>query len=143
MAALQDSPAQIVRQLLIDLGGGSDGGTWPIYATSEPSDPDNVITVYDTIGQDDGRAQIDGSVFYHYGLQVRVRAIDHPTGWAKAIALRDLLATVYHNLTTVGSNKYEVWAISRLAQPLFIGKDVPRSKRTLFTINCMCVINPQ
>jgi hypothetical protein len=147
---LPDSPEEVIRQVLIELEVGvfpgippAPVGTWPIYATSEPNLPDNVITCYDTAGQDDGREMITGTLDQHYGIQIRVRSQDHPTGWTKIAAIRQLLATqVDRMIVTLASNQsYTVFAVVKIKQILSIGKDVPNSKRSLFTLNFLAAID--
>jgi hypothetical protein len=137
------SPADVIRQMFIDLQQGSDpaGNTaWPVYAADEPSTPDNVITVYDTDGRDDGRTMPDGERQEHHGFQVRVRADDHPTGYAKAraiaVALDQSVTQRSVNLAGgQGTHGYVVWSVSRTSDVLALGKEAPDSRRKLFTVN--------
>lgn len=153
MSSPINSQAEIAQQLLIELGLGTNppvGGiannrVWPVYATSEPNEPDNCITVYDTTNQNDSRNMYGGDYLRHYGLQVRVRSVDHPTGYQKAKAIADALATQVGGLNggiTVmcGANVYYVFAITKIGGVLILGKDAPRSKRSLFTFNCFLVL---
>lgn len=146
--SLDHSPARIVRQLLIDLGlavaGSYDssnrytGGAWPVTATSEVDAPDNAITVYDTAGRGDGRSMIDGETFSHYGFQVRVRAADHDTGWAKADSIENGLSkSVYQRTVHVGGSTYLVHCVSGIGDVLSIGKETPASTRRVFTLNAL------
>lgn len=139
MNQLLHSPADVVRWLLIGLGVGTDpslSSAWPINADKEAATPDNVITIYDTAGRDDGRSMIDGELFYHYGLQVRVRAVDHVTGWPKADQIRVTMAQqVYGNSVTIGTSTYRVHCIAKIGEVLRLGQEVGSSKRSLFTIN--------
>lgn len=137
-AAEAYSPADVVRWLLVALGQGTDPsaqGSWPVFATNEPPSPDEVITVYDTSPQEDGRNQVDGVAQTHHGIQVRVRAKDHNRGYARAHALKACLdQSVLNNTVHVGGITYTVYAVSG-ASLLYLGKDTPVSKRSLFTIN--------
>lgn len=136
---LTHSPAKILRQLLIDLSLGtlpSANGSWPVYATHEPNLPDNCITVYDTVGTDDGRSMITGELWGHDGFLVRVRAADHDTGWLKADAIQTGLAeSVYDRTVHVSGSTYLVHAVTRIGDVLTLGTESPTSKRSLFTIN--------
>lgn len=139
MSALTDSPAYIVRQMLVNLGVGatpSQSGTWPIYDTAEPDLPDNCITVYDTPGNLDGRLMGTGAMVEYHGIQIRVRATTHEVGSKKArdiaYALDEL---VYHKSVTVGANNYTVQSVSRTGAVNSLGKEVGVSKRKLFTLN--------
>lgn len=139
MPALTHSPADIIRYLLVGLGGGvlpSAGGDWPIYVSQEPTTPDNVITLYNTAGIKDGRLMPTGEVQEHPGVQIRVRATDDNTGWTKAEALAILLdETVLINQVNISTSVYIVYSVSRSPGPLVLGKEVADSKRDLFTIN--------
>ncbi len=133
------SPAQVIARLLIDLGLGSDpetAGAWPVSSSGEPAAPDNCITVYNTQGTDGGRAMVTGELLGNYGFQVRVRAKDTETGWTKADAIQTALAeSVYQETVHVGARTYLVHAVSRIGDVFEIGKEVPTSKRSVFTIN--------
>src|SRR5215472_5350045 len=94
---LLNSPAEIVRAALIEVGVADDpspwmdlvngnGGVkpsntmWPVFVWGEPSNPDNCITLYDTDGIDHGQSMVDLQLFAHYGIQVRIRSTDQRTG---------------------------------------------------------------
>ncbi len=148
-STLVASPAEILRQLLIDLSIGSDptpwatgtGTTWPAFASNEPSSPDDCLTTYDTLGQDDGQSMIDGELWAHLGLQLRIRSTDHPTGWQKANAARVALSQSVHlRAVTISPNSYLVWAVTKIGQILAIGKQSPASKRSLFTLNMQMAV---
>lgn len=137
---LTHSPAEIVRQLLIDLSLGTNILTstslWPVFATSEPDTPDNVITIYDTQGTDGGRSMIDGEFLTHYGFQVRIRSKNHIVGWIKTDMIRHYLAhSVYQKIVHVENNSYLIQAIEKIGNVLAIGKETSISKRNLFTLN--------
>lgn len=146
MSALLDhSPSDIVRNVLIDLGLGSDPAAnqvWPIFASGEPDKPDSCITVYDTAGIDLGRIQFDGEREESYGIQVRVRSAAHTAGHKKtneiAIALdKDLLDM---NIS-LGASDYNVWCANRSSTVLVLGRESPNTNRRLFTVNVIVVID--
>lgn len=132
-----NSPAEIAAQLLVLLGYGTDSDTWPVYATNEPSSPDNCITVKDTDGKGEGRVAT-GELQEHQGIQIRVRSADHPTGWAKCTALRNGMATGFYDRTVViGARQYLVHCFANIGRILPLGKDTPATKRSVFTINAL------
>lgn len=149
MNTLAHSPAEVLRAVLVGIGQGTQPPTppaaasaWPVYASSEPAAPDNVVTVYDTAGVDDGRSMIDGELFQHYGVQVRVRATTHAAGWAKADAIRRALALECKlRGATVAGSSYVLTA-SRIGQVLALGRETPESQRRLFTVNALLVVDP-
>ena len=86
-------------------------------------------------------AGLDGELWQHWGFQVRVRAKDHPVGTAKVAAIRKCLAEqVYHNQVSLGSSRYLVWCVAKISAPMWINKDVPGSKRSIFTLNALAAI---
>ena len=146
--SLRHSPAEIVRQLLINLGLGVagsydssnrySGAAWPVTTNSEVDQPDNAITVYDTAGQGDGRSMIDGETFSHYGFQVRIRAQTHRLGWLKADSIETGLSkSVYQNVVTVDGVSYLVHCVARIGDVLSLGKEAPQSIRRVFTLNAL------
>jgi hypothetical protein len=141
------SAAQVVAQVLqnMGLGGSPTGGSlttsWPVYYSNEPNEPDNCITVYDTIGTSSGRSMIDGELWYHYGVQIRIRATDHFTGWQKADSIRTAIAKqIFAMKLPIGVNNYLVPAVSRIGSVLAIGVDNPHTKRKVFTLNAVTAI---
>lgn len=137
---MQNSPAEIVRQLLIDLNLGifpiaGSPLPWQAFVSGEPPSPDNCITVYDTAGTGDGRSMIDGEPFGHYGFQVRVRSKDYKTGWQKADAILTAMSAVLRRKVTVNSDVFFVQAITHISDIIPLGKEPSISKRNLFTIN--------
>ena len=144
-SSLANSPAEIVRQLLVDQGigtfpspPGNQSGSWPVYVAEEPSQPDNCLTVYDTTGKDDGRRMIDGVMFTHDGFQLRIRSTDHQTGWVKGREARTFFSEVVKtNTVTINGVSYLVWAVTGIGQLLVLGYDTGNSKRRLFTLNAL------
>jgi len=143
--SLAHSPADILRYSLIALGLGADptavSPTWPIYVGAEPNVPDNVITLYDTEGRSDGRMNPTGERAEHHGIQVRVRAINHTTGYAKARAIAVALdESIVLTTVTISGTTYLIHAVSRTSDVIPLGKDVSTSKRSLFTINALAAL---
>lgn len=143
---LTHSPADVLRWLLIAKGVGSDPtiqplGNWPIYAADEPDGigvPDNVITVYDTDGTDEGRIMIDGEPQGHNGFQVRVRASDHKTGYAKIDEVWTVLGKeIYDDAVILDGIVYLVHSANKIGDPIPLGKEVGETKRRLFVLNAV------
>lgn len=144
---MNHSPADVVRRLLVDLGLGSypaiPTSSWPIYSSEEPQTPDNVITVFDTVGRRQGRMMIDGAVEEHHGFQIRVRSADDRTGAVKARTIADTIdKEVYRRWVTVDSTTYQVHSLDRSSDVISLGrergeggKDKKPSQRRIFTIN--------
>lgn len=124
------------------VGGYAKEGTWPVYSTGEPTEPDGCLTVYNTSPTSDGRSMPDGAADQHYGLTIRVRAQDPVDAYYKAQQLLVYLSQVlYANELTIGSSTYIVQCASKIAIIEF-GKNVPQSKRSLVNINFMVWIDP-
>jgi hypothetical protein len=136
---LDHSPADIIRYAMIDLALGilpPTASDWGIYVGQEPDNPDKVITCYNTAGLHQGRNMPGGEVRERHGIQVRVRAPNHTDGWVKANAIATTLDTsVAYTVVTISSTTYIIYAISRGATVLDLGKRVPTTKRDIFTLN--------
>ena len=143
---LNHSPADIMRYLLVNLDLGSDPdvgtnlGDWPIYVSTEPSLPDDVITVFGTTAIHQGRLQVDGEVQERDGIQIRVRSVGYPIGYAKIKAIATALDEVlYMDGVLIDSDSYAVHSWVRTSGPLELGKQ-PETKRELFTLNGTIVV---
>ena len=140
-SGLTHSPADIVRYLLVDVAQGTlpeDESAWPIFADSEPDEPDECITVYDTSGIVEGRAHKTGEVQEHYGIQVRLRCLTPESGYARMRTLMlvmDELIRLDH--VSIVNSEYLVTAISRKGGILSLGEETPNSKRYVFTLNAI------
>ncbi len=147
--SLVHSQADIIAQLLIDFSVGTDptlSGTWPIYVSEEPDTPDNVITIYDTVGLVHGRSQIEGEIQEHEGIQIRIRGATHDLGFRKAndiltavdiTAVRDTVGVA--SVLGTGTTNYFVNSITRTSGILSLG-DSPTSRRRIFTINAVVML---
>ncbi len=138
--ALLHSPADVIRQLLVDMDLGLDyedaKTSWAAFASGEPDLPDDCITVYDTDGRQNGRDMVGGERNEHAGFQIRVRARDHATGHGKARQIAVAIDEGVNNVQVdLEGNGYLIYAITRTGGVLALGKDAPNSKRSLFTIN--------
>lgn len=145
---MTDSTAAILRQWASDVslgtipsGGTSAPAAWSMYLGSEGEAPDNCMTFYDTDGPDDGRGMISGEVVGPDGVQIRFRAVNYPTGWAKANAVRDaiMLAGVnqpYQRRVTISSRNYLIECVVGIGPVLSLGKMIPNNRLNVFTLNC-------
>ena len=113
-----------------------------MFSPIMPSTPDACLRVKRTTGRMDGRTQPDGIQQQHYGFQIMVRAADEDSGSLFADQLASWLDTgVYRVTVNVGENSYCLHSISRTSDVLSLGKETPTSKRSLFAINGLTVIN--
>lgn len=128
----------------LTLGNVHTSTNWPVFATNEPSDPDNCITVYDATGENNGRTMPDGEQQTKHAFQVRVRAVTHAVGFAKANAIAIALdEDVYQETVHVDSTTYLVHAVSQRGDILSLGKGNTADRRSLFTINGLVVVRQQ
>ena len=142
---LTHSPGAITAKLLQDLDLGSDplaapAEAWPVFVSNEPDSPDDVITVYDTLGRDQGFFQINGERQEQHGIQIRIRGKDYPTGYAKARAISVALDEddgANQALVVMDTAEYLVYVVMRTSDVIALGRQVPISKRCLFTINAL------
>lgn len=142
---MEHSPADVIAYLLLDLGLGSDGGVWPVYVTTEPDSPDDLLVVSNTQGSDSGRTAVDGEVLSHYGFQVMVRCADEARGSRKAYQLRTALSKVLPTVVVCGTanrTRYLVPAVSRIGQIVHMGRGRPGDGRNRFTLNAVSAVRP-
>ncbi len=107
-----------------------------MFAHGEPDTPDECITVYDTLGTQDGRSMVSGEQYSHKGIQVRVRSGTSTDGFVKAQAISNSLdQSTYQEVLTIGGVRYFIQAVSTKGDPIPLGRETPKSKRFLYTIN--------
>lgn len=144
MATLSHSPADILRWALIGLGVGSSPATnssWPMFVSNEPDMPDNCITLFDTVGRSNGRLMVTGELVDMLGVQVRVRADSHTTGYARSAAIRKVMAEdAYLKRVTIGAVTYLLGSVNNISQIMVLGKDEKTNRRSLFTINAVVAV---
>jgi hypothetical protein len=140
------TPAEVVCQLVVDLGLAGDGGAapvpvWPAFSTGLPDKPDDAVGVTDTAGSDDGRTMTDGEVMGLAGVQVMVRSARPRAGWAKLSEVYDALSqTVRRATVTIGAASYMVHSVSKFGDPLPLGRESPTSARRLFSFNAVVYV---
>lgn len=88
---MTNSVANDLAQYLADNGVGAKGGDaqWGIHVSREPANPDDVITLYDTGGDDPVAISVD---LRARSIQVRVRTVDYLAGMDKHQEIYELLA---------------------------------------------------
>jgi hypothetical protein len=135
--SLDHFPADILRQLLIDLRVGSDvtATDWPTFSQKEPDSPDNAITVFDTMGRDLGRTNPDMVRSERYGIQVRVRGGDINATGVRARSIAMALDSVVRRPVTMDATSYLVLGFVRTGPVLRLGVDAPSSGRWIFVVN--------
>lgn len=141
LGTLEDSPAAVIAQLIIDLGLATDplsSGSWPVSVDSELDSPDNVLCLTNTEAELSGRVQVTGQMSELWGIQLKIRAADPQTGYAKANAMAVAFdQTIRRNWTAIGSNVYMIGAVTRKGSVLYVGREGSATKRHIYTINAI------
>jgi len=136
---LNHSAADVLCQALVDnatlIYPDESTSSWQCFVDGMPSMPDEAVVLTDEDGHDDGRSMLDGELFYHYGVQMILRGRDHRSGYKKADAVRQALAAIYRQTVTVEGDEYRLHCVAHIGQVLALGKDVPNSKRSMFSLN--------
>lgn len=143
---LQHTPAEIIRQLIIDLSLGiePDGSTtdWQVYNNVLPDISDNAIVVTDTEPVQEGRSMPTGEYQEHYGFQVKVRGTTDLVAFRKAHAIQNAFAvTVKRTKAIVGGYNFFVFAISKTSGPLPFR--APNSSLYFRSLNCVVALIQQ
>jgi len=138
------SPAEIIRQLLLDLDlGGEVAGSWPVFVSFLPGTPDSALCVYDTAGKQDGRIMSTGDQVIHPGIQIMVRGFVYPEARAKAESIAAALDAQQRSEVVMESDaSYILHNVSRTGDiiPLGVEQEGDR-RRHLFSINAVVTIN--
>jgi len=135
-----NSPAEVIRQALVNQSLGvmpstTQGDDWPAFVGHLPQTPDNAFCVYDTSGRRDGRLMSTGENIDHQGWQIRVRAKDHQTAYAKIKAIVDYLSTIWRSEVDIGSSSFMIHAVSKTGTVIAIGQEQDARRRCEFTLN--------
>lgn len=133
---LDHTPAEILREVLIDLGevtAVDDQASWPCYHQQMPDSPDNCVCIYTTQGTTQGRT-FDGEVQEHYGLQIKVRS-SGTGGYAKLRRILNALDALIRTTVYIGNTTYFVQSFNRTTDTLPLGREKKTSDRFLYTLN--------
>lgn len=87
---MNKSPAEVLRAAIL----AQQPAEWPVYATSMPDKPDQLIVVYDTTPKTFGRYMSTGETVEHPGVQIRVRAATYLLGYQKAKSIARFLDAI-------------------------------------------------
>jgi hypothetical protein len=133
------SPAQVIAALLVSNSLGSDAdaeevGAWPVFVANEPPEPDDTLTVFDSLGIMGPRFMASGRKTVKPGVQVRIRSREYADGFAKAAAVRTFLDSIKRTEIAVAGVTFLVHTVSVTTPVTFIGND-PDTRRPLFTVN--------
>jgi hypothetical protein len=139
------SPADIIRQLLLDLGLVAATGDWTTYVSFLPESPDNAVCVYDTAGKLDGRVMSTGEQQTHPGIQIRVRGLSYPAVWAKSNAIATGLDSLGRVLIAMSSSEaHTLLNVSRTGDIIPVGMEEEGGRRRHhFTINAVVTLQKE
>lgn len=129
---LASSPAEIVSQLIINLGHGTDSGTWPVYADFKPNSPDNLIVVH-TVTESLGNKDQFGDVAEHPGVQVEIQSGSYTAGSQKARDIANALDVMSQRLVTYGGEDYVISSFLRKSPVRNPTRNLEDTNRDLFT----------
>lgn len=148
---LSHTPAEILRQALIDLGVATDQEderAWPIFYALLPEGVGvNLMTVHNTQGTLDGRLMDDGDYVEHPGFQIRLRTRYHRDGWLKAQAVWNALAGIRRQPVTLPDPEteadvdYVIQSVTLTAPVAPMGQDPDHERRENFSINGRMTLN--
>ena len=137
------SPASILAYYIInelaELTEPSDGSTWPLWISHMQDKPSNAGAIYDTPGVIEQR-EMSGSVPTHQGIQIRIRAVNYETGYAKIESIASALDEVFDESVEIGSEEYVFQNIGRSSPIVPLGIEEGTKRRFLFTINYLLTI---
>lgn len=137
---LTHPPEKIIRQLLLNLGHGTETGDWTTYYTFQPDAPNNSLCVYGPVGRSGNRDMNSGEKQDFHGIQVRVRAESQDTGYLKAQQIQAALdQDVQRTGVVVSSVGYLIWNMSRSSGIISLGFD-GQTRRRLWTMNYLATI---
>ena len=148
---LEHTPAEIVAQMLVDLGQANKynlAGSWPVFFSQQPVKPDNLVVVTNIGGRIHGRNHLTGWTRKHFGIEVAARSVregnsgDAATtvGWEKINQICNALdSSVLNRSVTVShmnrpSVTYIVHACTRINDIRTVGPDNTNSQRYLFPV---------
>lgn len=138
---LTHSPADVLAQMMVDLGLGTDPpdeDAWPVYATKEPNLPDQVMTVFDALGTSYGYSSNDGYHYHKEGVQVRARATTPKDGYTKLAFIVGYLnknALAKQVTVTLDGTSYCVEVVTLGMVIPLRRTDVPTSSRSVHVTN--------
>ena len=131
------SPAQVIRQFLIDQAILTETDAWPAYVMHLPNTPDEVACLYDTAGRFDGRIMETGEKVVHPGVMILVRGKEYQDVYDKVHEITDALDAILRNDVVLSTEyAYLVQSVSRTSPPMALGvEETGDRRRHRITIN--------
>jgi len=133
-------PAEVLRAALTDAGvvdapALQDGGHWPCFVNYMPDTPSRVVAIYDTTGILEGRVMRTGATVRHPGWQIRVRADDYPSLWARVSLIQTALDAIRNTGVVVDGSRRTMAAVTQTGDALDLGQEPNALGRNNATLN--------
>jgi len=134
------SPADILRQAIVNSGNASlaslsSDNEWPIFVGHMPDSPNDVLCVYDTSGNRNGRIMSTGENIDKPGFQLRVRADDYAEAYSKINEITTYLSTIKMNVVAISGTSYKIHSVTKIGTILSLGQETDSHRRCEFTMN--------
>lgn len=138
------SPAKVLSKWLIDTGFAiaynSNLSGWKVFLNSKPSEPAQLITIYNTAGYLDGRVMPTGEKLVHEGVQIVTRATDPEVASKKLRDIRIALdEDLYREVVAIDSSQYRVQSFSMSSPPAAMGFE-ENNRGALYVMNGLLTI---
>jgi len=143
-SVVTDTPAAILANYLTGLAlmtVPSVEGSWPLYISHMPDQPDLAGAIYNTTPIKDGRAMQGGGIIQHYGVQIIIRSKDEETGWDKCNILTGQLSSIHNAETILNGDTYTIHNISIMGGVNSLGMEPGTKRRYVFTMNFLTSIS--
>lgn len=141
MSGEYDLPCDILARHLQSLGLGTDpedDDTWPLFASHMPTEPDEAIAVYDTVGFTQGRIQRTGDTVDKLGISVKVRGNDPVATYKKCNKiLQSFDRDCKQKLVTIGDYTYRIHAVSRKTAVIPDRGKPKEETRSIYFVNAL------
>ena len=140
---LDHSASDVLRQHLLNQGEvdlPSSGGSWPCLLSylMDGVDINNVIVMYDTNPNLDGRSMEDGEVIFHHGISIMLRSSDYEAGYLKMHSLMTVLSSVVREVITMGSTAiYLIQSVANQSGVVYLGVEDGTKRRRLFEMGLL------
>jgi len=143
-SVVTDTPASILANYLTGLAlmtVPSAAGSWPLYISHMPDQPDLMGGIYNTTPVKDGRAMQGGGIIQHYGVQIIIRSLGEETGWDKCNILAGQLASAHNAETILNGDTYTIHNVSIIGGINSLGEEPGTKRRNVFTMNFLTSIS--
>ncbi len=139
------SPAEVIAACLVKgtlVIVPTPGGPVPVpgmglptlFIGSEADDCDVAVILYDVGGRFFGRLQRTGQTLVHPGVNLLVRHLDYPRGYALAQELANFFDAFAAQTVMVGSETVQIQSAYRIGSIISLGEQIGK-RRNEFSLN--------